>query len=1090
MRTFNYREAAILIGGTQSKLVTALDKVTGGIMLGTVTVVSDVLSWFDAKADFVKLSHDLVNAVIEKKRGIRRIDRTRRIEAAHTVIVMTAFFESFAEFDLPFSIKEVTAADQRHIQEKASTATLAPIGRWLLDEELLPTPDRPFETNLSVIGLRYDAMARSLNEFITQLAVWDEITEVAREKFNGQLKALPDKARRKYEVMFRTLVTEFPEVACWANMTDHAATRAEVMALGASLAGLEAMLAQMVSGSPPDDRRAALKRAYQANLADPILPSGEASHLFALPSVERAHVNPRFRVCPVRSDSRPSKESWWTELPVRDDIQQYFVAHLTSSQGALAPLVVLGQPGAGKSMLTKVLAARLPATDFLPIRVELRNVAAEDDVQDQIEQAIRQATGERVEWTDLARSAGDAIPVVLLDGFDELLQATSTHQIDYLTRISKFQEREANQGRAVAVIVTTRIAVAEFVRFPASSVALRLEPFDETQVTQWINTWNSANHAYFTAASLSPLEVTSVLRYPELATQPLLLLMLALHDADMNALQVTEGAISESELYERLLVQFVRREVTKAQDGTDEELNRAVEHELRRLSYVAFAMFNRNAQWVTHEALTSDLRALFWESDGQPVSSSGRHRPLTEGEITLGRFFFIHRASAQQAGNTLETFEFLHATFAEYLVARMAWQLVRAMVAQESAVSGFFDRAPVDDSLLRALLSFVPLSARTPTVRFLLTSAERLSADDREKTGDLLIRLLQTVHDRRLGRGRDGYEPRRVSVLHQHASYSANLVVLTVAALGEVKVSRLYGAAEDAIGRWQSDALLWRSQIDYYSILNILNLRRIWDEQDRDIIITVDLGLGGYNTSVVLDWTFPAQPARDGNRFNSTFYDDSLLLRRQLFFASVGDDILAHAVEPLVYNLAQALTTYSNEGIFRQSAAHLLLELLVTSDGDEEDVELREQMYRSCVDVVDSFDSVFRETYAELIIRRMCTDRTISAQFVHEVFEKIDLMIVPSALAASCLIQFFGQDSEADLLLMETMRRLLLYAENNLGLSEPEIEIEVNLGLVEMGYDPMGDWDESRWRGALLGLRGQRPDLVRRVEWMLSHISH
>jgi predicted kinase len=101
---------------------------------------------------------------------------------------------------------------------------------------------------------------------------------------------------------------------------------------------------------------------------------------------------------------------------------------LTSVEATTAPLVVLGQPGAGKSLLTKVLAARLPAADFLPVRVALREVPAEAEVQDQIDYAIRAATGERVEWPDLSRSAGGAMPVVLLDGFDELLQATGVSQ--------------------------------------------------------------------------------------------------------------------------------------------------------------------------------------------------------------------------------------------------------------------------------------------------------------------------------------------------------------------------------------------------------------------------------------------------------------------------------------------------------------------------------------------------------------------------------------------------------------------------------------------------------------------------------------
>ncbi|MCW2917010.1 MAG: hypothetical protein JWN52_5078, partial [Actinomycetia bacterium] len=50
----------------------------------------------------------------------------------------------------------------------------------------------------------------------------------------------------------------------------------------------------------------------------------------------------------------------------------------------------------------------------------------------------------------------DAMPVIMLDGFDELLQATGIGQTDYLEQVARFQEREGDQGRPVAVIVTSR----------------------------------------------------------------------------------------------------------------------------------------------------------------------------------------------------------------------------------------------------------------------------------------------------------------------------------------------------------------------------------------------------------------------------------------------------------------------------------------------------------------------------------------------------------------------------------------------------------------------------------------------------------
>jgi hypothetical protein len=205
--------------------------------------------------------------------------------------------------------------------------------------------------------------------------------------------------------------------------------------------------------------------------------------------------------------AKPGDEPWW-DTPSRDDLADFLAFYLTTPQSADAPLLLLGQPGAGKSSLTRILAARLPAADFLVVRVALREVLAEAEIQDQIEQALRTTIGETVEWAALAESADGAMPLVLLDGFDELLQATGVHQSDYLRRVAAFQERKAVLGRPVAVIVTSRIAVADRAVLPPGSLAVRLESFDEPRIERWLATWNAANTGRLTVEALRPLSTS------------------------------------------------------------------------------------------------------------------------------------------------------------------------------------------------------------------------------------------------------------------------------------------------------------------------------------------------------------------------------------------------------------------------------------------------------------------------------------------------------------------------------------------------------------------------------------------------------
>jgi len=127
----------------------------------------------------------------------------------------------------------------------------------------------------------------------------------------------------------------------------------------------------------------------------------------------------------------------------------------------------MGQPGSGKSLLSRVLTARLFEAGFLAVRVELRHVQPDSGIQLQVEEGIFQQTGEKVSWPELVRQVGSETPrVIILDGLDELIQNSAVQRADYLELVQEFQRREALLGRSTAVIVTSRTVVAMRTRFP------------------------------------------------------------------------------------------------------------------------------------------------------------------------------------------------------------------------------------------------------------------------------------------------------------------------------------------------------------------------------------------------------------------------------------------------------------------------------------------------------------------------------------------------------------------------------------------------------------------------------------------------
>ncbi|MGH3898235.1 MAG: NACHT domain-containing protein [Pseudonocardiaceae bacterium] len=775
----------------------------------------------------------------ERLRGVSRLRRSERLAAAHAVIVLTAYFESLREASLPFDVKELklTRAEQVAVSTGGAmgTARLRTLADALLRADVpMPAAQRPYELTLEMLNGFYQHLSDEVSRFVTGLALWDRLNDTRRQQFRDTVcRDVPARTVARYEELFRRLATDYPEVALWANLVDHQATRAEIRQVSIGLAGVEKVLTGISAGRVPDERRLTLARAYQAALHRPILSSGDVPDGLRIPLLAEAYVNPEFRTAQVQITERLAEEQWWNEHPVRDDLEGFLFGYLTAPQATEAPLLALGQPGAGKSVLTQVLAARLPPSEFLALRVVLREVPADADLQAQIKYAIRAATGESMSWAALARSAGDALPVVLLDGFDELLQATGASQSDYLEKIADFQRREADQGRPVIVLVTSHTAVADRARPVAGMVAVRLEPFRDNQIAQWLTVWNTANAPHLAARGLRPLPVESVLAHAELACQPLLLLMLALYDADGNPLQREDAVLGQAELYERLLTQFAEREVRKAGAAlSSAQFEQAVDWELLRLSVVAFAMFNRGRQWVTEAELDDDLPALLGEPGNRQHPTSGLRAELTAAEVVIGRFFFIHAAQATRDSTRLRTHEFLHATFSEYLIGRLVTRELNDL-ADTAARSTIRSRpAPLDDAFLHALLPFAPLTMRGTIVTFLAEQLQIVPETGRDVLLTLFHHSLLPRHDTSY----DSYEPDRISVPARHANYSANLALLAVLVAGEITEQQLFPDRIDPVDDWRRITLLWRAQLPkegWENLIHALELLRGWDGDRR-----------------------------------------------------------------------------------------------------------------------------------------------------------------------------------------------------------------------------------------------------------------
>jgi hypothetical protein len=1079
-RALGYDDAVRMLGGDVAQVHQLVDVLVGAGMIAAVGPFRDVLGWFDAKTELSRVTERLIAGLVERRRSLPRHERTERIRAAHAVLAAAAFFEIMAEAELSIDYEglRLTAAEQRALADVATRQ------KWAAP---VPGPAESHDEFHARLLEFYRVLAGIVVDFGAGLAVWERVDVSVLNQTKAAIVDLAEPAVVRFEGMLGRLAAEFPEVAFWASVRQETAVHARLRDITTALTALGETLDAIALGRAPDERRASLARAYSAVLDRPVAESGEVPDGLSLPTLRQAFIPQSYRSAEVTERTPLNSESWWEGRPVREDLLAFLTGQLTSPDMTIAPVLILGQPGSGKSVLARILTARLPASDFLPILVSLRSVYAASDVQEQIEQAVRADTGERIDWLTMARSAGDALPVVILDGFDELLQATGVSQTDYVMRVAAFQQRESDQGRPVAVIVTSRTSVADRAQTPEGSVAIHLEPFDRPRVGAWVDTWNRTNADHFRCGGSTALALETVMRYPELAGQPLLLLMLAIYDAEGNGLR-SAGTIRPDQLYERLLERFARREVEKRGTGLPvRERERLVEAELRKLSLVAFAMFNRGTQWVTEDDLDEDLRALpsLVQSASPAGAISGLRAPIRAAELALGSFFFVHRAHAVGDNRSLSAYEFLHATFGEFLVARLVHRVIQEMVARERATT-FVAGAGPEDGLLHALLSFASLAGRRQVVTFARGMAADLPMDDRTEWVDLLIRLFETAQFARRAESFGAYTPRRRTVPARIAAHTSNLLILMLCT-ADVAASRLLGTvdAEDPVGtttvhRWHELALLWHSQgsaSGWPGLIDLVQVDRIRRGRRRDVLLSLTLDSVASAPPVDMNWVLGVDRPDDGADDGMTwvFWDSWENERREIHFTcDRTNDFHQHAIEPLHQaGAAEAASqVYLPIGETPVNSLGCFLSLLhdrrLSGTG-------RETLYNRAADWIDLFPGA-----SELLLHTLELDHDVDLGIVSSVIDRVlERGTDPHIRVALLRCVIAHLDPARGRAACKRIVDPLLIDVFNRG-EWTDLHLDAAIRIAELGFDSISV-SEMRARQLLSIYATRRPDFVSRI---------
>lgn len=688
-----------------------------GNIIGFIRAISE-------KDKLIDLGKLVLQKILDKKSSdyVTRIDQMKE---AYGLICFTAFFDSL-DHVLPDDIRKsinLTLKEKEAIFQESAAGEKEDLPAYIKEAARHPDlyEDRKKQRSIDIsiifpdivyssarvdkeLRTLYEVMADFVFEFVGRLSFQEHAGEKDVRIFGEGMQELPQMALKQFHEQYLYLCSHFEEFYVFTQMEREKEREIEnteqYHTLFSCLRGIDdkidislEKLTELITTLPAREKKdkvrdiaANLTNTYRRSIEKPVVESQGKDEKLVYPLVSEAFIPQRYKLLRYTGQEKLDLADTWDEFDPQRDMTSFWTKYYLDPGSVENILLILGEPGIGKSLLTRVLCARMSSEQSVFIRIPLR----EHDMEDKIESIVlRQLSQDgdlsedisKFKW--FAEEFPDNPITLVFDGYDEVLQATGEVYRRLLQEMRDFQQSCYERGRPVRIIVTSRETLIDKADIPSGALVMKLLEFDDDQKAEWIDIWNEHNHDILEEEGLEDFRLPEKNEDAEkLSGQPLLLLMLAIYDADFelktNSLTKQSGqdqTFNRSMLYDELLRRFVRRELRKGPKGEESAFDEAdgsgqkkmVDEEMKKLGIAALGMFVREKLSLTADELDHDLEYMKAKSAHYSMSNKSM---LKNAEIVFGSFFFIHHSEMRTGKNKKDaTYEFMHKTFYEFLVA-------------------------------------------------------------------------------------------------------------------------------------------------------------------------------------------------------------------------------------------------------------------------------------------------------------------------------------------------------------------------------------------------------------------------------------
>lgn len=815
------------------------------------------------------------------------VTRAQQIKYAYALIVYTSYFDAIDEI-LP---KKLVRVLKKELETKGFLEQEIDNDNNALLSDCMDIPFSDHIDSYSETINQLNKLYENASERMLRLIDAKKSEIDSNGKFAIDIKTLMTEvnklAIKNYEAQYIDLASNFNDFAFYVQSLEFQSIQKIVKEQSKRIESIDVgfrVLNELVNSlnnnsinSNSQDVVEELKSTYRKEILKSIIDSEEISDddesvRLRFPKIVDAFIPQSYKCLSyTKRNMKLEEPKVWNNLKAHNNLDAFFIKYLSNPNSIDNPLIILGHPGSGKSLLTKVISAQLMCDYYTVIRIPLREVNAESSIDMLVENQIRKDSNRPLicGYGGFAKEFSDKPLLIILDGYDELLQAKGEVYSNYLQKVKLFQEHQKDLNRPVRIIVTSRITLIDKAIIPENSTIVRLLEFNEEQQNKWINIWNKENDSYFRYNNVSPFSLPdkSNKSIMELSEQPLLLLMLALYDSDGNSLAKLKNEIKRTQLYNNLIRRFVLRERRRYNDFLNfdtKEKVKTINNEMSRLGVVAIGMYNRRTVYIHSNELECDLK--FYNLDRE-IKSESKGKKLNDSESLLASFFFIHESKANDEESDNKGFEnayeFLHNTFGEFLTADF---ILNCAIYEISKINAYKTTPSLNSELLKlqtneswlnkewySCLMFTPLYTRTVVLEMMKEHKAKIIKDNKLDEAifcDCLKFIVENELKKVLYNKRypsimfeDNLFDRDISLLECLSVYTMNLIILASVLcpdgfnFNENNYVDNYQPNKN-ISSWQKLSSLWRScfsEKDLMGLSSIIKTNPI-DESNLKII--------------------------------------------------------------------------------------------------------------------------------------------------------------------------------------------------------------------------------------------------------------